>query len=197
MANTAQLDSLDNPYRAPANWEPTPRGGYDDPLIVELRTFVGPNADYYLRKWAPRLEDPHLGEAGFHLPSLFVPVAWLGYRRMYKAALLLIAVSHIAGFLQVVLFRDLLGLDALPAGVDYIVVAMIHVVCALYANTWYLTHAQRALLHAHERRLEGHAMLSELSRRGGTSSLGMLAIVGLNVISGQAAGVVYVMLGYV
>jgi hypothetical protein len=188
MAHLAALESLVTPYRPPGLQESPSRGNYEDPVIVELRAFVGPSSDYYLRKWAPRLEDPHLGEAGFHLPSLLVPVAWLGYRRMYKAAVLLIAVINLAQLAQRVLFLEVLGLDSMPGGVSLIVLATIHVVCALYANTWYLNHAERALIHAREQRLEGPTLLAELGRRGGTSVVGLLGVLMLYLLASLATG---------
>jgi hypothetical protein len=43
----------------------------------EVRAFVGPNSDYYLRAWQPALPGP--GRAsGFNIAAFFLCGLWLG-----------------------------------------------------------------------------------------------------------------------
>ncbi len=196
MDSTAQLDPLDNPYRAPAGWQPTARGGYDDPLLIELRAFVGSQADYYLRKWARVLDDPQLGEAGVNWVALFVPLSWLGYRRMYKLAAAVMA-AELALYVAVqVLFVDFFGAQSAPLSVTLIITVMVRVVCALYGNAWYLDRAQLALTELRQQRLEGERALNFLARRGGTSGVGMVLTTVLSHLVAFVTGIFLFVFGY-
>ena len=89
MPQIAELDPHENPNRSTAVWDGPTHGGYEDANLLELRAFVGPRAAYYLRKWLPRLDDPHDGQVGMNWVALLMPALWLGYRRMYRIAFLL------------------------------------------------------------------------------------------------------------
>ena len=176
---TAHLEPADNPYRSPASlnpaWETSTSHDYGADELIELRAFVGPRADKYLRKWTPRLDNPVDGDCGFNWAAFFLTSYWLGYRRMYAGAFLVTATFVGLGIGQEVLFVKVLKLRAVPIGVNLIVWAMVHFVCGLYANRWYLTRAQAAVAAAHQQRLEGQMLLLNLVNRGGTSWLGILA----------------------
>ena len=61
---------------------------------------------------------------------------------------------------------------------------MVNLVCALYANSWYLSHTQRAIALAHAKQLEGQHLLMELVRRGGTSWMGCIGVFFLTGVVG-------------
>jgi hypothetical protein len=181
----------DNPYQAPQSdlSHATVVEGIDlgasGLTEAEIRAFVGKNADYYLKKWAPALRGH--GGAGFNLAALLLSGLWLGYRKMYKTLIILFAIIAAVTILEqgvaifgladpdaVGLFGNLVGLVAA-------------IVCGMYGNAWYLSHTRAAIMEVRATGRGGEADLAELSRRGGTSvasSLGMffLYLVAMFVI---------------
>ncbi len=181
----------DNPYQAPQSdfTHTTVVEGIDlgasGLTEAEIRAFVGKNADYYLKKWAPALRGH--GGAGFNLAALLLSGLWLGYRKMYKTLIILFAIIAAVTILEqgvatfgladpdaVGLFGNLVGLVAA-------------IVCGMYGNAWYLSHTRAAIMQVRATGRGGEADLAELSRRGGTSvasSLGMffLYLVAMFVI---------------
>lgn len=69
----------------------------------DLRTFVGPNADYYLQAWSKI--DPNGGPqpTRWNWPAFFFNLLWLLYRRMYKYFWIAFGTLFVLGILQVVL----------------------------------------------------------------------------------------------
>ena len=191
MAPSTLLESADNPYRSSVQWETTvSRRTYTDADLVELRAFVGPRADHFLRKWLPRLEDPASGDVGFSWISLFFPVYWLGFRKMYKAMLLLLVVTLILTIAPQFVFVNLLKLERVPLGVAPIIGIMINFVCGLYGNAWYLNHAEATIARSKQEGHIGDQLLITLMQRGGTSALGIAAAFVLSVVFGAVGGVI-------
>ncbi len=182
----------DNPYQAPQadlSHITVAEGidlGASGLTEAELRAFVGKNADYYLKRWAPALRGD--GGAGFNLAALLLSGLWLGYRKMYQNTLILFAIIaamtilELAGVLAGLVNPNVVGLLGNIVGLGAAVV------CGMYGNAWYLSHAKTVILEARSRGRDGGVDLVELSRRGGTSvakSLGMffLYLVAVFVIS--------------
>ncbi len=160
MAPIAQFDQLDSPYRGTA----AERSGFNaDPALLEyveaLRAFVGPKADYYLKKWAPRFQDPK-ADVGLNWAAFFLTGLWFGYRRMVKAALILYAVVIALWLAQVGVFMFTLGMPRVPPLATLIVNLMVCITCGAFANGWYLAKANRAIAAAragHGRRSSGRS----------------------------------------
>ena len=175
MSQVADFDPMENPYRSSATLEPM---ADDSPEVLEseLRAFVGTRSDYYLRKWAPRLEDPK-GEVGMNWVAFFLPAFWLGYRKMYAATFIYFGAILSLTLLQELVFVGILGLPAVSPGVGLIVNLATAVVCGLCGNAWYLSHARRAIAAARAQGLQDEHLMVHLARRGGTSlgaSFGMV-----------------------
>lgn len=66
-----------------------------------VREYIGANADYYMNKWTGIKDGKVL--AGWNWSACFAGILWLGYRKMYKQAVILIlvytAINIIATFL--------------------------------------------------------------------------------------------------
>src|SRR5262249_33070986 len=127
----------------------------------ELRAVVGPNSDYYLEIWQPALSGQ--GRAsGFNVAAFFLAGPWLGYRKMYKAVLILFGIILAATVLENVLFGILkmqeppLVMSALVRLVVALVVAIVTAVCS---NGWYLSHAKRVIAEVRSQGLEEDAHL--------------------------------------
>jgi hypothetical protein len=148
------------------------------PLIADLRALVGPNADYYLKKWAPLLQSAR-NTAGANWAAFFLSGFWLPYRKMYKLALVFYAFIIGESIAEEVVFISILGQPETPEWLNRVVGLVISIVCAAFGNQWYLSHAQRVISETRAEGLEGEALRERLSKRGGTSlwaSLGMFAL---------------------
>ncbi len=201
MPTVADFDQLDNPYRASSAYA----GGaataeaYHDGALVELQAYVGRKADYYLRKWAPRLESAD-GETGFNWAAFFLTAFWMAYRKMYLYSFLCIVASAILPFLVQVLFIYGFRAPSTPPSVTLIVNIMFSLVCGAFGNAMYLAHARRQIATLRARGLEGEQLLCALARRGGTSWLGAFSwILGplmLLLLAGLLLGVMLAIVGH-
>jgi len=177
MTQLAELHDTNNPYQASATWQSQPEAeAFSEEAVSELRAFVGPRADYYLRKWAPRLRSPR-GQVGMNWFAFLLPAIWLGYRKMYRGVFTLFGVLILVSIIEQVLFVGVLGRRASPQGANLIVGLVTSIVCGVCANSWYLSQAIRVVTSARAQGLDGEDLLHTLSKRGGTSPLAALAIV--------------------
>ena len=195
MAPTTLLEPADNPYRSSVAWDaPASRSGYTDDDVIELRAFVGPKADHFLRKWLPRLQDPQQGDVGFSWIAFFFPVLWLGYRKMYLPALIVGVVPAVLSIAQQLVFVNVLHLQSAPLGANLILNLLACLVCGLYGNAWYLNHAEAAIAQAHKEGFVGEHLLLTVARRGGTSVLGLIGMWVLSIIVGMLTGVAMIVM---
>lgn len=182
MPQIAEFEQANNPYRSSASHSlDVLDGAFPATQEFELRAFVGRKADYYLRKWAPRLNDSS-AEAGMNWAAFFLTAFWLAYRKMYRATFIFYAVVIALAILQQVVFVGLLGSEAVPPVVGAVVNLMTAIVCGFFGNAWYLTHTQRAIATARSQGLEDEHLLFVLAQRGGTSLLAAFGLVFLGFV---------------
>lgn len=178
MTQYPRRDETVNPFASPASV--TSHVLFDDSepaLVGDLRAFVGKNADYYLGKWAPRLNDPGKS-AGANFAAFFLSGFWLPYRKMYKLGLIFYGFIIAELLAETVFFVSFLHEPEAPEALSRIVGFVISIVCAAYGNRWYLAHAQRVIAETRAEGLEGAALRERLSKLGGmsiTASLAMFA----------------------
>jgi hypothetical protein len=148
----------------------------------EIRTFVGPNADYYLRKWQTVLEGGQ-GSSGFNGAAFGVSGLWLPYRKLYAVTFAFYGILLVDNLLELFLSPQL-G-EGLVLGAAWIVALVGWIVCGFFGNKWYLSKAMRVIRQVRALRLEKEAHLERLRKQGGTNlpaSLGLFVLfVGLNV----------------
>src|SRR5262245_22711026 len=152
-----------------------PRSGVSPSLEQDLRAFVGPNADYYLRQWHSRLSGQH-ASAGFNKAAFFLSGFWVGYRKMYKIAFFFFGIILAEMVLEELLFVGVLKMPESPAVMTPLVGLVVGIVFGICGNGWYLSHAQRVIAKVQSQQLEGVAHSRALAGRGGTSlgiSLGL------------------------
>jgi uncharacterized protein YegJ (DUF2314 family) len=137
----------------------------EEPTEAELRAFVGPRAERYLRHWRTG--------STFNWAGFLASGVWLPYRKLYRPAAVLYGLLAIL-LIADVLVQDWLGRE-LPAALDRILSVGVALVCGTGANHWYLQRARRVI--AEERRTSRPEPehLNRLRRRGGTSLLVALA----------------------
>jgi hypothetical protein len=177
MSEVAQFDQTENPYRSSGYG--TLEADHDGPLQGqpnELCFFVGRKADYYLKKWAPRLEDPQ-ADVGMNWAAFLLTGLWLAYRKMYAAAFIFFGAAVLERFSEEVVFRGLMRLPSVPMGVNLIYSLAAAIICGLFGNAWYLAHARRKIADAHAQGLEGEQLLFALSQRGGTSFFAPIGLI--------------------
>ena len=179
MFDRQEYRQSQNPYASPA---PQPSefvaDRTEDSQVTELRAFVGPNAEYYLKKWAPILHGPG-GGAGMNWAAFFLSGFWFQYRKMYKLTLILYAFVLFESMVERVVFVDILGEAVAPDGLNRVVTLLLAAICGKYGNRWYLSHANKQIAQSRAGGLENEALWPALSKRGGTNlaaSLGMFVL---------------------
>lgn len=181
MSASADFNQPENPYRATAaaSLPPVP-GESGNPEAALLRAFVGPRSDYFLKKWESRLAW-HGGAVGMNWAAFFFGLFWFGYRKMYRAAVTLFGALVVLSVVEDILFELVLKMPEVPVGFSRIENLVIGYFCGAFANSWYLSHARRAIAESQAQGLQGEALLQDLSNRGGTSIFAGLAILLLGI----------------
>jgi large-conductance mechanosensitive channel len=135
----------------------------DDPL---LKLFVGEKkGDYYLGKWSK-------GDRSWNWAAFFLSYFWLGYRKMYKPILLIMAF-----FLVMNLVFALLGIDfskvnsAIGTGVAF--------TFGMWGNYFYRQHASKKIKEIVEMHHNQETAVSEVKLRGGGSWKGVMVSLGI------------------
>lgn len=187
MSRTAEFNQAENPYRSTmaASWESVPDFAGDSQETL-LRSFVGSKADFYLQKWASRLADPN-GEVGINWSAMLMTVLWFAYRKMYAVATVLAGGLMLQAVGLELLFIFLTG-KASPPAISIIINLVVAIVCGLYANAWYLKHAQKAIATTQAQGARGDELLFVLSKRGGSSMLAVFAAMFLSFVAMIVAG---------
>jgi hypothetical protein len=141
----------------------------------EVRTFIGKEADYYLKKWQPILEGRGRW-AGFNWAAFFLTDVWLAYRKMYKAIFVYYA-AKIAGraFLGAILGKHI------ESSILEILIGLVAgIVCGVFGNMWYLSRTLKVVNEIRPQGLQEEAYFQSLSKFGGTNirlSIGLLILV--------------------
>jgi hypothetical protein len=196
MTPPTLLEPADNPYRSTVAWNEPASRSYSGDELIELQAFVGPKAQHFLRKWLPRLEDPESGDVGFSWICLFFPALWFGYRKLFKPGIVYLAATAALFVGQQLLFVNILKLAAIPPGSNLIVGLMANIVCGLYGNAWYLNHAEAVIAQTRREGMSGEQLLHTLSRRGGTSVLGLIGMWFLSFVAGVCGALVVIALQF-
>lgn len=162
---------VDDPYRAPVSDPELLAGAAQDsqPLEGEMALYaavVGRNFAVYRRRW--RLDQGVPRASGtWHWPAFLFGLPWMMYRRMYRVAMLWVAVLVASSVAEALL--------DVPQAFSSISSLALGVTAGVFANHWYLRHCQRQIAQA--RALKGSdpaALQEELARRGGVSWLGLV-----------------------
>ena len=176
MPGNAEFDQSQNPYASPMS-EPMAFAAVpsEDPERAELRAFVGSRANYYLSRWSPLLGGRQAG-AGFNWAAFLFSGLWIPYRKMYKVTLIFYAVVLLESILEEVVMVGILGQPEVPGGLSLVIGLAIWLICGVFGNRWYFSHAKRVIAEARAEGFEGEALLRTLSRRGGTNLLASFGI---------------------
>lgn len=142
----------------------------------EIRAFVGANSDYYVGAWRPTSAGQ--GRSfGFNVGAFFFCGLWLGFRKMYQAMFILMAVVMLEMVLEDILLFSVLKLQKAPRGLDYFFMFVICTVIAVCGNRWYFSRAKRVIEEVRARGLPEEAHLNAIADQGGTSILASLGLL--------------------
>ena len=128
---------------------------------AELRSFVGPRANYYLKRFQ-RLE--HGGTSGFsfNFAAFFFSLAWLLYRRLYRIFWIALAIVVLESVLSEWVATAYLGLETTSATYNQLVALAYAVTVGAFANALYYRHAECCLV-----RLKANAASQEQVAQAG------------------------------
>jgi hypothetical protein len=194
----------DNPYKPPAEDNPYRTPMFSDlpnmgeapelqptessPSEAELRTFVGRNANYYLRKWAPALHDSR-PVRGFNWAAFGLFGLWLGYRKMYRVALIAFGIIGAETVFEELAIGAGFVSEQQISALSRLVGLAVWIVCGMYSNAWYLAHAKRQIAKIRASGLKGDAYREALTRRGGTSLVASFGLFLLFLVTLAVAGI--------
>lgn len=126
------------------------------------------------------------GWAGFNWPALLVGPVWCFYRKLW-----LLGVAYWLGyFLLVIVFGFAYGFFNLDAPEKLqsatLIIALgtmllARLVLALFANRLYYRKACKVIKRARASLSDERAAIAEIRRRGGTSAVGLVLAIGLNI----------------
>jgi hypothetical protein len=145
-----------------------------------LRTYVGANADYYLRKWAC-FHEVDLKGTGFNWSAFFFAGFWLFYRKMYATATILFGLIFVEFLVEELLLQRFLSKSEFFAFLDLIIAIVVSIFVGCLGNYLYYRKASQMVSKAKSAYPTEEAQIQFLSKRGGRSVVTALAGVGLIV----------------
>jgi len=156
-----------------------------DPTPDELRTFVGPRADYYLARWG-RIAQGASRALGFNAAAFFLTLFWLLFRRMYRVFWIAVGLITASAVLEEIVLAAA-GLKEAPL-LDLLMSVIVAATFGTYGTYWYYQHTRRQFA----RLAAGSSTDREMVRRvGGTSwfavGLGAAAFIGLMILGAWAS----------
>jgi hypothetical protein len=144
-----------------------------EPTETEIRAAVGPNVEYYARKWLAT------EGGGFNWAAFFLAGLWLPFRKMYWATAILYSFVIAESLAEELLFVEWLGLPETPRVLERGLSMAICGLCGALGNRWYRTHVRDLIANVRAQVPDETARAAELTRRGGTS---LLAALGWSVL---------------
>ena len=137
----------------------------------EVRAFVGnPKADYYIGKWS-------LPNKGFNWAACLLSGLWLPYRKMYVPTVIFFGIMLVDSVIEDIVFVEILRMPEPPPVLDKLVGLIAALVCGLFGNRWYLSHAHNVIAEVRSQGLPEEDHLRMLSKRGGTNLLASLGFL--------------------
>jgi len=128
----------------------------------ELNLFAGNKDNYYLKKWKNMEESGEIID--WNWGAFFFQTMWMGYRKMYLYAAVLIGLLV---YIDVVLIASLHPLTQL--GVDI----FIGILFGIFGNRLYLKHAMKKISVIKSDQPDPEIQKIEIAKAGGTSWIGV------------------------
>lgn len=149
--------------------EPPPREG--EPTTAELRAFVGPRAERYLRHWTD-LRSGKSSMASINFAAFFLGPVWYAYRKMYAEVAVILCSIAAVGVLELIVESSI---GEIPAALDSPINIAFGVVMGLLANPLYYRRAKRIISTTSSH--DPQSRLEEIAQRGGTSGASVVVLL--------------------
>lgn len=137
-------------------------------IIKNKQAYVQENFAYYKTEW----ERMNKGKSSFNLAAFFIPILWLGYRKMYKP-IIVIALLY--------LVITILNITDSQTGwlrfIDAFYTLMISFFCGFLGNTMYKKQTEIQVEAVLNDTIDQHDREKKLNKRGGVSGVGILIAV--------------------
>lgn len=146
-----------------------------DAAEEELRAFVGPGADYYVGTWL-RYRDGEVRRPRFRVSAFWLGPFALAYRKQYRPAVIILGLVLAQAMLEELVFLPYLGVESAPREWTILLTLVIGSVMGLFANSWYLRDALRAIARARGSGVSREEQLRALAARGGRSIVMAVAV---------------------
>jgi hypothetical protein len=140
------------------------------PTPEQLRTFVGPRADYYLRRWQRLAQEPDK-PLGFNWAAFWLGLFWLLYRKMY--GVFWITVGVVTG---ITVLESLVSRGDPPKMLDSIIALATATFLGTFGTHLYYIHARRRIASL---TADGRVDSQYLAGAGGVSWVGVSIFVAL------------------
>ncbi|UQZ84563.1 hypothetical protein SK3146_03818 [Paenibacillus konkukensis] len=132
----------------------------------ELCTFVGSNADFYLKKWKYK-------DKGWNWAAFFCVYFWLAYRKMYLNLMIVFLAHILAILLYLTIITSSVGETSallrliLPFVVSLVSLFIFPFFMGFYGNRMYYNHATRKIEHIKSKILNEAEREKRIRRQGG------------------------------
>ncbi|TBL69839.1 DUF2628 domain-containing protein [Paenibacillus thalictri] len=148
----------------------------------EFRTFIGRNADFYLKKWKLR-------DKGWNWAACFCGFLWLVYRKMYLNLLIVFLVHILLILIGLVIITyssseaisDLLR-KFFPFAIFSISLFVIPLVMGFFGNRMYYSHAKGKIEHVKSKILNEAEREKRIRQQGGIGVVGLLLTVFITMV---------------
>jgi hypothetical protein len=142
------------------------------PALVEFAAYVGgvEGWENYSRAWTPAL----LGQGKireFNFRACFLSVLWLGYRKMYRYALVCYGVILAFNLIEGILYFGPQRYLTISNCINFngVIGITIAVIVGIKGNQWYFSSAKREINRIHAMNLSQENCLKMIAQKGGTS----------------------------
>lgn len=144
--------------------------------ITEARAtevYIGSNAGYYTDKWADMRARGK--QMSWNWPAFLITLIWFPYRKMYLYTAIMVGAIFVETIAE--------ELIDLPDNVSRIVSIAIGITIAMMGNTLYRMHVEKHVRRILALNLPEEETIAALTRQGGTSIIGAIAVPVLFVLA--------------
>lgn len=145
------------------------------PEEEEWRLFIGDKADYYIPIWNKfKQQDKRVH---FNISAMFFNIYWLGYRKMYKLAFLVLLASYL---LVAVLFYNIRNIQGDNFAFYTFTYYFVYIGLALGGDWMYYKHAQEVIQEIKRKTPNKSAREKAIQAAGGVNPMFSILLMGVS-----------------
>lgn len=174
---------MNDPYAAPVA-ELQEQGNNDSASLDDLQSFT--QEKHYVDRWRLRHLRGH-GWAGFNWPALLVGPVWCFYRKQWWLGIGYWIAYFVAVFVIAIAYAFATAEVETGNEQDFMLIAvgtmvLVRLLLAAIANNLYYRNAIRTIQKLRRQAKDEADAIARIHRRGGTSALGMMIAIAINVV---------------